>query len=208
MASRLRGSKRTTVVVLIVALLVAGSWLVWFSRARNYVTTDNAQVDGTRIVVNAPAAGRLVQWDVRGGSRIRADQVLGEIRIPGAFVGAQRKIRAPASGVVARESGTVGGYVRAGDRLATAYDPDHLFVTARVDGTDIADVLVGRRWTSKSMPSHSRWSASCRRSNPAQPVSSLCSRRRTRPAGSRRSVRSSRYGSRSSPPAGRIWFPE
>lgn len=135
--------KKPIVIALVTVLLVGGLWSAWFIRAQRFVTTDNAQVDGDKIVINAPDSGRLVRWEVDEGSSIRRDQVLGEIQMPGAFVGAQRKIRAPERGNVAWDGAVSGSYVQAGDRLAVAYAPDRVFVTARVDGTDIADVRVG-----------------------------------------------------------------
>lgn len=38
-----------------------------------------------------------------------------------------------------------GAFVTAGTQLAVAYDPSEIFVTARVDDTDIGDVRAGQR---------------------------------------------------------------
>jgi multidrug resistance efflux pump len=54
-------------------------------------------------------------------------------------------IRAPADGTVAVDDGVPGGFVTAGTQLATAYDADKIFVTARVDETDIRAVRPGQQ---------------------------------------------------------------
>jgi NAD(P)-dependent dehydrogenase (short-subunit alcohol dehydrogenase family) len=56
-------------------------------------------------------------------------------------------IRAPADGTVAVDDGVPGGFVTAGTQLATAYDADKIFVTARVDETDIRAVRPASRST-------------------------------------------------------------
>ena len=58
----------------------------------------------------------------------------------GGFVQPQMVIRAPADGVVAVDNGVEGAFVTAGTQLAVAYDGSAIFVTARVDETDIDDV--------------------------------------------------------------------
>jgi multidrug resistance efflux pump len=56
----------------------------------------------------------------------------------------QLLVRAPADGVVAVNNGVNGAFVAAGTQLAIAYNPSDVFVTARVDETDINDVRIGQ----------------------------------------------------------------
>ena len=51
-----------------------------FLEARNYVSTDNAQVDGEKIAVNAPASGTLIDWRANQGAELTEDQVVGRSR--------------------------------------------------------------------------------------------------------------------------------
>lgn len=140
--------RRTTVALAVIGVAavvigaVIGVRLV--TDARNFVTTNNATVDGTQIVVSAPASGTLTNWTVQLGSEVRANQTLGRVAVPAGYSQPQVAVRAPASGVVAVNNGVNGAFVAAGTQLAIAYDESAVFVTARVVETDIADVHVGK----------------------------------------------------------------
>ena len=145
-----RGLKRSTrvalLVILVLALLAAGVFAAsYFLEARNYVSTDNAQVDGDKIAVNAPASGTLIDWRATQGAELTEDQVVGRIKVNGGFVQPQQSIRAPADGTVAVDNGVEGAFVTAGTQLALAYDFSKVYVTARVDETDIDAVHTGQR---------------------------------------------------------------
>jgi multidrug resistance efflux pump len=144
-----RRMKRSTKIALVgigvVALLAAVGFTVsYLLDASRYVSTDNAQVDGTQIPVVSPASGTLVGWQGAPGLMMHRDQVVGRVRLQGAYVAPQLAIRAPAAGTIANSGTTDGAYVTAGAQLAVAYDPASVYVTARVDETDIDDVQVGR----------------------------------------------------------------
>ena len=148
-ASGRRPMKRSTrialAVIIALALIAAVAFTAsYFLDARQYVTTDNAQIDGTQIPIVAPTSGTLVGWTGTQGAVLRADQVVGRVEIDGGYVRPQRSIRAPAAGTVAQDDTTDGAYVTAGTQLAIAYDPSDVYVTARVDETDINDVSPGQ----------------------------------------------------------------
>jgi multidrug resistance efflux pump len=143
-----RPVKRSTRIALLVIVVLAvvaaiGFAVSYFLESSRYVTTDNAQVDGTQIPISAPATGTLVRWTGTQGSVLRQDQVVGRIQLQGGYVQPQLVIRAPDDGTIARDDTTNGAYVTAGTQLAVAYDPGGVFVTARVDETDIDDVHEG-----------------------------------------------------------------
>jgi hypothetical protein len=69
--------------------------------ARNYVTTDNAQVDGHQIMINVPASGTLEDWCISQGSVVQKNEVVGRIKINDGFAQPLMTIRAPADGTVA-----------------------------------------------------------------------------------------------------------
>lgn len=143
-----RALKRSTrvglVVIGVLALAAATAFGVsYVIEARNFVTTDNAQVDGDKIVINAPATGTLLDWRARLGTTVTDDQVVGRIQIPAGFVAPLKPIRAPASGTVAVDNGVEGAFVTSGTQLATMYDFSKIYITARVDETDINDVRPG-----------------------------------------------------------------
>jgi multidrug resistance efflux pump len=141
-----RSSRIALTVILIVALVAAGGFATsYFLNARNYVSTDNAQVDGDKILVNASTSGNLVDWIATEGAVLRKDEIVGRIKIQSGFAQPRMSIRAPADGTVAVDNGVPGAFVTAGTQLAVAYDFDKIFVTARVDETDIKQVRPGQQ---------------------------------------------------------------
>jgi multidrug resistance efflux pump len=131
-----------TIIALIVVAAIIGGALYW-QHASQFVTTDNAQVDGDKIDINAPDTGTIVDWEISQGSTVTKNQLVGRIKIQG--TGPQRPIRSPGDGTVATNNVVNGTYVTAGSGqpLATAYDLSSIYITARVDETDISDVHVG-----------------------------------------------------------------
>jgi multidrug resistance efflux pump len=140
-----KGTRIALFVILGIAVLAGGGITAWyFIDAQNYVSTDNAQIDGDRISVNAPTSGTVIDWRATQGAELQQDHVVGRIRIQGAFVQPEMAVRAPANGTVAVNNAVEGTYVTAGTELAVAYDFSKIFVTARVDETDIDDVRPGQ----------------------------------------------------------------
>jgi multidrug resistance efflux pump len=140
-----RATRIRLLVILVVALVVALAFIGnYVLNTSNYVSTDNAQIDGNQISVNAPATGTLIQWRGQQGTDLTKNGAVGRIQMQGGYVQPQMVIRAPAAGVVAVDNGVEGTFVTAGTPLAVAYDETGVFVTARVDETDIDEVQTGR----------------------------------------------------------------
>jgi multidrug resistance efflux pump len=132
-------------MILIIAIAVGAVFATsYFLNARNFVSTDNAQIDGDKIQIIAPASGTLLDWSATQGAELRKDERIGRVEIRGGFVQPKMSIRAPAEGTVAVDNGVPGGFVTAGTQLATAYELDKIFITARVDETDIRAVRTGQ----------------------------------------------------------------
>lgn len=141
-----RSTRIALTVLLIVALIAGGAFATsYFVNVINYVSTDNAQVDGDAIRVKAPVDGTLVDWRATHGAELRKDQLVGRIKIQNGTSQPLRSIRAPADGVVAEDNGVPDGFVTAGTELAVAYNLNKIYVTARVDETDIKAVRVGQQ---------------------------------------------------------------
>jgi multidrug resistance efflux pump len=142
---KMKQSSRTALIIIaILALLAAlGFGGAYFLYSRNYVTTDNAQVDGDKIDINAPTTGTLTDWSISQGSTVRTNQVVGRIKILGSFAQPQKTIKSPGNGTIAVNNGVEGSFVSAGTQLATAYDFNKIYATARVDETDVQDVHPG-----------------------------------------------------------------
>jgi multidrug resistance efflux pump len=141
-----RSTRIALLVVLVVAVLIAaGITATYFINSRNYVTTDNAQIDGDKISINAPTSGTLIDWRATQGTEVHKDEVVGRIKIQGGFVQPQQSIRAPGDATVVVDNGVEGAFVPAGTQLAVAYNYSRIFVTARVDETDIDSVRPGQQ---------------------------------------------------------------
>jgi multidrug resistance efflux pump len=132
-----------TVIAILAVIATLGFAGTYFLYSRNYVSTDNAQVDGDKIDINAPTTGTLTDWSVTQGSQVHTNEVLGRIQITGSMAQPRRTIKAPGTGTVAVNNVVNGSYVTAGDELATAYDFDKIYLTARVDETDVSGVHPG-----------------------------------------------------------------
>jgi len=139
-----RSTKIGLLIIAVVSLLeasaFAGTYLLYSS---HYVSTDNAQVDGDKIDINAPTTGTLANWSLTQGSAIRENQIVGRIQAVGGGAQPKRTIKAPGDGTIAVNNAVAGQYVTAGTKLATAYDFNNIYLTARVEETEIGHVRVG-----------------------------------------------------------------
>lgn len=140
-----RSTRIALLVILVIAVLIAAAiGATYFLNTRNYVSTDNAQIDGDKISINAPTSGTLIDWTATQGTEVRNNEVVGRIKLEGGFVQPQMSIKAPADATVVIDNGVEGAFVPAGTQLAVAYDFAKIFVTARVDETDIDSVHPGQ----------------------------------------------------------------
>jgi multidrug resistance efflux pump len=145
---RMSGRTRLLAIgaIALLAVLIGVAFLYsYLTTARQFVSTDNANIDGDAIVITAPANGTLLTWRGQLGSSFRAGDVVGVLRLGnGSGVNPLLSIRAPQDGVVAAEHALPNDQVAAGSTLATAYDLTQVFVTARVDETAIGDIRPGQ----------------------------------------------------------------
>jgi multidrug resistance efflux pump len=132
-----------TVIGILTLIAILGFSGTYFFYSRNYVSTDNAQVDGDKITVVAPASGYLTDWAGSQGTQVKRDELLGRIKMTGGFVASLKAIRSPGAGTIAVDNGIEGSFVTVGTQLAAAYDLQSIYVTARVEETDVDDVHVG-----------------------------------------------------------------
>lgn len=141
-----RSTRIALLVILVIALLIAAAiTATYIIDTRKYVSTDNAQIDGDKIAVNSPASGTLIDWTATQGTELKENQVVGRIKLQGGFVQPQVSIKAPADATVVVDDGVEGAFVPAGTELAIAYDFSKIFVTARVDETDVDAVHPGEQ---------------------------------------------------------------
>src|SRR5882757_3422606 len=119
---KMKRSRRLMLIVLAVVLVlgVGGGGGAYLVNASHYVSTDNAQVDGDKVDINAPATGTLEDWNGEQGTSVSNDQVIGRVQIQG--TGPQETIKSPGNGTVAVNNVVDGQWVTAGTELATAYE--------------------------------------------------------------------------------------
>ena len=188
-----RSTRIALIVIVTIAVVAAVAFTVnYFVVSSRFVSTDNAQIDGTQIPIVAPASGTLVDWSATAGlGAAPGPGRSAACSMQGAFVQPQLTIRAPAAGTVAVDNTAEGAYVTAGTQLAVAYDmsgPDRHRPRRRDRHRPGAP---GRdRSTSPSTPTPT-WTSPARsgRSRAAPRASSRRSRSPTAPGTSRRSPR-------------------
>jgi multidrug resistance efflux pump len=143
-ARTVRNAGRLLVFVAVLALCeLVGLGTTYLAHDRYYVSTDNAQVDADQIEINAPSSGILEGWSASQGTSFRHGQVLGRVTGVGSGPRSSRVIKAPGAGLVGLNAMADRTYVRAGQTLAVGYDPQRVYITARVLDTDIRRVRVG-----------------------------------------------------------------
>lgn len=135
--------RRRLAIPLVALALAAGVAVNVTIDTSRYITTDNAIVDGEQIPILAPRAGTLVDWAPAVGSLLRQNQDIGRLQIEDGTAKPRMSLRAPDTGTVVQNNATEGTYVAAGTQLAVLYDLAEIYVTARVDETDLTDLQVG-----------------------------------------------------------------
>jgi multidrug resistance efflux pump len=140
-----RSTKIALATIAVVTLLETAAFSgTYFLDTSKYVSTDNAQVDGDKVDINAPATGTITHWTITNGSTVHTNQILGMIKGIGAGPQPEHPIKSPGNGTVAVNNSVNGEVVNSGTELATAYNFNDIYVTARVAETDIKDVHPGQ----------------------------------------------------------------
>lgn len=146
--SRLSYSRFLVINVIVLVVVVAAGVFVYnyVSNVQSYVSTDNANIDGIQVSVVAPATGVLISWDGVVGTTAHQGDVIGQIQpVPGPTgLSKPVAITAPQDGTVVVSGAVPNTFVVPGTPLAITYNLQSLFVTARVQETDINNVKTGQ----------------------------------------------------------------
>ena len=138
-----RASKVLLMVLAVIALTEAAAFVAtYLLYSRHYIVTNNATVDADAIDINAPASGTIARWIATEGSSMHRGQYLGRVVATGGGPRPQVAVKAPGNGTVGLNDTGNGEYVQAGETLATAYDLSNIWVTARVNESDISRVRI------------------------------------------------------------------
>lgn len=154
--------KLVITVVLIAALAGAGAITAYFKyQSANFVSTEDARVAADTVTITAQIPGKLNRWEVKEGSRVKANQIIGVQDIsslmtsssispaalgPAASVLAQKaEILAPIAGVVIQSKTMAGQIVAPGQPLAILADIGNLYVSVNIKETAIGKIQAGQR---------------------------------------------------------------
>lgn len=141
--------KRKVLMVGILAVMVAAMGSVGFYYWYNseyFVSTEDATLTGDLVKVSPQISGKLLEFDVKEGSKVVKDQILGRqemINLSDTNID-QSVIRAPIDGIVIKKQGTVGEMESVGQTLAVLIDPNALYINANIEETKIGRIHPGQ----------------------------------------------------------------
>ena len=127
-----------------IALIVALAFVIYYVvDSRNYVTTNNAQVDGNQISIKAPATGTLMDWKGQQGAEVQSTSRSAGSRSRRGYFQPQMVIRAPAREPSRWTTASRAASSRPARSWRSRTTAAGVFVTARVDETEVDAVHPG-----------------------------------------------------------------
>jgi multidrug resistance efflux pump len=129
-------------VVLVVLVVLARVGYTYYIDSNFYVTTDDALVDSNLVSVAPLGSGTLAIWRIKPGDKVRAGQVLGQIKP--ATGSAYINITAPIDGTILRVDGRQGQVVAQAQPLAYVANLDTMHITAYIDESAIHKIHAGQ----------------------------------------------------------------
>jgi len=129
--------------VLIVLAVAARFGYTYYVNSTYYVSTDDALVDSNLVSVAPLASGTLAIWRIKPGDKVRAGQVLGEVKTTTGS--AYMNISAPIDGTILRVDGKEGQVVAQAQPLAYVANLDAMRITAYIDESAIHKVHPGQQ---------------------------------------------------------------
>lgn len=126
------------VVVLLLLIAGGGAAVYYYTQSVNYISTDNARIDGQPVSVASPAAGQLTDWRGEVGKTFASGDRIGSVKTAAGSV----EVTVPAAGTIVQQSALTNAIVGAGTPLARSYDMNNLWVTANIKETNINDVKI------------------------------------------------------------------
>jgi multidrug resistance efflux pump len=138
----MKSSRLMLINVIVILLIVAGGGaaVYYYYQSINYITTDNAKVDGQLVAIAATMPGVLSSWNGKVGQSYSTGQTIGTIRTDKGTV----NITIPATGTIVQQNAVVDSIVGTGMTLARAFNLESLWVTANIKETKINDIKLGQ----------------------------------------------------------------
>jgi len=138
----MRRSVLIPTAIILVVIIVAG--VVGDILYNNYYfySTDDAQVTGDIVNVDAMATGILNALTVNVGDAVTSGEVIGYVKIQGSY--ATETLLAPISGDIVQVPAAIGQTVGPGVAIVQVGDPGSVKVTAYVDESAISNIDLGQ----------------------------------------------------------------
>ncbi|MFN8477773.1 MAG: HlyD family efflux transporter periplasmic adaptor subunit [Kouleothrix sp.] len=130
------------IIGLIALALIARFGYTYYLDSTLYVTTDDALVDSNMVSVASLTSGTLVSWRLKPGERVRAGQVVGQVKPATSSV--YMNITAPIDGTILRVDGKEGQVIAQAQALAYIANLDTMRITAYIDENQIHKVQAGQ----------------------------------------------------------------
>jgi multidrug resistance efflux pump len=132
------------VIILLVIVIAGFVGYYFYNQSTLYLTTDDASVSGTQIVIAAPASGKLVNWNGTFSRSFNQGDTVGDIEMMQGNKKVDFPIPMPQDGTIVQNDAVDNEFVAPGTPLAYAYNMHHLYVTANIKETQISDIKVGQ----------------------------------------------------------------
>ena len=135
------------IIILVISTLVVGGGGGWYIYEQlNYLSTDNASVQGSDlkgslIPLASPGNGLLKDWQVKTGWTVNQGTVLGQVE----ELNDTLDLRAPNTGTIVENDGVNGQTVVSGQQIGYIVNLSELQVVANIDETLINEVQVGKQ---------------------------------------------------------------
>jgi multidrug resistance efflux pump len=142
------------IAIVVLSLAAALGYRYWYQPTYDFVEVTDAQVTGNLTNISAPAAGKVDQLFFNVGDSIHSGDVVANVEVVAAGAGAPSagpvisrvlaQVTSPVDGQVVSRPVNVGDTVAPGQPIVTISDQQHLWVTADVDESRIAQVAPGQ----------------------------------------------------------------
>ncbi|MGZ4135015.1 MAG: efflux RND transporter periplasmic adaptor subunit [Tumebacillaceae bacterium] len=142
--------KKAIALIVVLGIILLGGGIgaaYYYNNVANYITTDDATVQGDMVTIGSLAPGKLIEWKVKEGDTVNKGDVMGVVEVApanGKTAAQTVNIVATATGTVIQSKGVKDQIVAAGMPLAMTADLKNLYVTANVLETDINDIRSGK----------------------------------------------------------------